>query len=144
MEDRTRRIQMTRKAFLVRDIWSNRKRRMNLLHAVIDWITKRRQLLLRLLFLSSLILNATHNNAVVRYRSVRRFPRNVGWFQLVWSSYSDNRFKNTFRVSRTTFTFLLERIRPNLERDTVTETPIDSQYAFIDRVYNRRCCEGSM
>ena len=40
----------------------------------------------------------------------------MGWFNLVWSSYSDERFKKTFRISRTTFQFILQRIRHVLDR----------------------------
>lgn len=38
--------------------------------------------------------------------------------------YSEARFKKTFRVSRDTFNFILNRIEPFLIRQTVTEEPI--------------------
>ena len=50
--------------------------------------------------------------------------RNVDWFTDVWSTYSEKRFKETFRISRTTFMFLLGRIRNAIEKDTITEEPI--------------------
>ena len=36
-------------------------------------------------------------------RSCRRLPRNKGWFEEVWNTYTDQRFKETFRVSKATF-----------------------------------------
>ena len=60
-------------------------------------------------------------------RSCRRFQRNVGWFTNVWSTYSEKRFKETFRISRSTFMFLLGRIRNLIEKDTITEEPISPE-----------------
>ena len=45
----------------------------------------------------------------------------------MWNSYSDERFKKTFRVSRNTFNFILNRIRHDLERETVNEDPISPE-----------------
>ena len=52
-------------------------------------------------------------------RCCRRLQRNYGWWKLVWSTYSDERFKKAFRVSRTTFSFILSRVRHKLERKTL-------------------------
>ncbi|CAH3159373.1 unnamed protein product, partial [Porites lobata] len=68
-------------------------------------------------------------------RSCRRLPRNMGWFNLVWSTYSDERFKKTFRISRTTFQFILQRIRHVLDRDTVTEEPISPEFRLAIALY---------
>ena len=57
-------------------------------------------------------------------RSCHRSQRNVGWFTNVWSTYSEKRFKETFRISRSTFMFLLGHIRNLIEKDTITEEPI--------------------
>jgi hypothetical protein len=62
-----------------------------------------------------------------RIRSCRRLTRNPGWWENVWQNYSSSRFKLTFRVSRETFGFILERIRPELERKTVAEEPISPE-----------------
>ena len=45
------------------------------------------------------------------HRSCRRLTRNNGWWELIWKSYTDDQFKQTFRVSKDTFTFILGRIR---------------------------------
>ena len=84
---------------------------------------QRRQLLLRVACLTVLLL-ANNNGAALLSRSCRRFQRNVGWFTNVWYTYSEKRFKETFRICRSTFMFLLGRIRNLIEKDTITEEPI--------------------
>ena len=42
----------------------------------------------------------------------------------VWNTYSEERFKKTFRVLRGTFQYILDRIRHILQRATVNEEPI--------------------
>ena len=50
------------------------------------------------------------------------------WFNYVWSKYSEERFKKTFRISVfSTFQFILGRIRHVLERDTVNKEPISPE-----------------
>jgi hypothetical protein len=50
-------------------------------------------------------------------------------------NYSDARFKKTFRVSRNTFSFILERIRHVLERKTVVEEPVDPAFRLAICLY---------
>ena len=57
-------------------------------------------------------------------QSCRRLGRNTGWWGNVWGTYSASRFKKTFRVSRTTFIYILNRIKGQLERKTLAEDPI--------------------
>ena len=59
-----------------------------------------------------------------RRRSCRRLVRNIGWWENVWNNYSEARFKKTFRISRATFRYILDRIEPILARQTLTEDPI--------------------
>jgi len=89
-------------------------------------VTRRRQLvnvcLVTVLFLLS------RENASPEYScSCRRFKRNMGWFNRVWNTYSEERFKKTFRISRGRFHFILNRIRHVLQRVTVTEEPISPE-----------------
>lgn len=90
---------------------------------------KRRALLIRAAFLSLLLL--TNSVCTItskpRIRSCRRMNRNVGWWNNVWQNYSDSRFKATFRISKATFRYILERIRPDLERSLVVEEPISPE-----------------
>jgi hypothetical protein len=74
--------------------------------------------------LLSLILALYHSRRGPVHRSVRRKIRNVGWWDRVWDTYDNARFKETFRVSRGTFIYILNEIRPSLERETLTEKPI--------------------
>ena len=58
-----------------------------------------------------------------RRQSCRRLVRNTGWWKNVWNKYFKARFK-TFRISRATFQYILDRIEPILARQTLTEDPI--------------------
>ncbi|CAH3185795.1 unnamed protein product [Porites lobata] len=102
-----------REALLWQLIAKNKKRRLAL-HTALRTVYQRRQLLLRVACLTVLLL-ANNNGAAVLSRSCRRFQRNVGWFT------------NTFRISRSTFMFLLGRIRNLIEKDTITEEPISRE-----------------
>ena len=78
-----------------------------------------------LLSLTRLFLFSHNQNIAtdtVHLRSRRHLPRNNnGWWDMVWNMYTDERFKKTFRVSKSTFNFILEvysGIRNDLERQT--------------------------
>ena len=60
-------------------------------------------------------------------RSCRRLSRNGGWWHLVWTSYSDRRFKQTLRVSRGTFQYILCQIRADILKQVVTEEPVSPE-----------------
>eukprot|EP00794_Sanderia_malayensis_P011421 gene11421-12611_t len=86
----------------------------------------------RLLTLKSFLLAATYlfselTTSRARVRSCKRLPRNTGWWEKLWFIYDDKRFKQTLRVSRSTFEFILTRIRPQLERQMLTEEPISPE-----------------
>jgi len=53
--------------------------------------------------------------------------RNTGWWDKVWNTYSEARFKKTFQVSQSAFIFILNRIEPFIVRETVTEEPIPGE-----------------
>lgn len=91
--------------------------------------SRRRRVTILLCLVGLLLLSGHQNNATDRvYRhSCRRLIRNNGWWELVWNSYSDERFKKTFRVSKNTFNFILSRIRHELERETINEDPISPE-----------------
>ena len=54
---------------------------------------------------------------------VRRKIRNVGWWDRVWITYDESRFKETFRVTRGTFLYILNEIRSSLTKETFIEDP---------------------
>jgi len=54
-------------------------------------------------------------------------------------TYDEGRFKKAFRVSRKTFNFILNSIRPDIEKNTVTQIPVSPQCTFvllINRTFN--------
>ena len=57
------------------------------------------------------------------------------WWGKVWGTYAEARFKNTFRVSRTTFVYILNRIKHQLERKTIAEDPIKPDLRLGLRIY---------
>ena len=89
-------------------------------------------LLLQVFIVTTLLISS--ENAVT-VRSCRRLPRNNGWFDHVWNTYSDTRFKKTFRVSKATFDFILGRIEHDLQRDTVAEEPIPPAFRLAVCLY---------
>ena len=68
-------------------------------------------------------------------RSRRRLYRNTGWWTKVWNTYSDTRFKKTFRISRSTFKFILNRIGSFVVRETITEEPIMPEMRLAVSLY---------
>ena len=68
-------------------------------------------------------------------RSCRRLIRNNGWWNKVWHQYSEKRFKRTLRVSRGTFLYILERIRHDIAKETVTEEPISPELQLAVCLY---------
>ena len=123
------------KAILLRKIQNSANRRRMLRNALIYLTTKRRQLI-NVCILSLLLVTSRGIAVTNKYkRSCRRLERNNGWFNLVWSTYSEQRFKKTFRVSRETFSFILARMRHALERDTVNEEPISPECRLAIGLY---------
>ena len=45
----------------------------------------------------------------------------------MWNTFTDARFKKTFRVNRCTFLYSLEKIRHDIERETGAEAPISPE-----------------
>ena len=108
-------------ALLKRAIEANRRCRRMLQYGVASILFHRRLMLRTCLFTA--ILAFASNDPRAEW-SCRRLERNSGWWELVWNTYDDERFKKTFRVSRETYNFILERIRNNLECETLCEEPI--------------------
>ena len=49
-------------------------------------------------------------------RSLQQIPRTSAWFDLAYSTYSDDQWYANFRVSKNTFHFLVDELRADLER----------------------------
>ena len=57
---------------------------------------------------ASVIMFITAVSGRERLRSVRRCERNARWWDMVWSTYDNSRFKKTFRDTRQTFNYILQ------------------------------------
>ena len=57
-------------------------------------------------------------NLKIRERlDVTGFLFEAGWLEMVSETYSDSRFKETFRVKRETFFYILEKIEGSISKD---------------------------
>ena len=71
-----------------------------------------------------------------RTRRFRRFYRNnKNWWETVSQTYSQERFKHTFRVSRATFNFILSKIQHRIRKEYVTEEPIPPEQRIAICLY---------
>ena len=101
----------------------------------LDHLVARRRQVLNVSLLLLLLISSQQDNIATVPRSCRRLGRNTGWWDKVWNTYSDTRFKKTFRISRSTFKFILNRIGPFLARQTVTEEPISPELRLAICLY---------
>eukprot|EP00112_Aurelia_sp_Birch-Aquarium-sp1_P010870 Seg2301.2 transcript_id=Seg2301.2/GoldUCD/mRNA.D3Y31 product="Protein ALP1-like" protein_id=Seg2301.2/GoldUCD/D3Y31 len=113
---------------LMKLIQHNRRQRRQLNATVVAAIARRR-LIYKSCFLMLLLLVSRRNEPIPRKRSCRRLPRcnTSHWWENIRETYSDDRFKKTFRVSKRTFNFLLSHIREELQRETVCEEPVSPE-----------------
>ena len=51
----------------------------------------------------------------------------TGWLENAWNNYSEAKFKKAFRISRSSFRYLLNRIALFLARETVKEDPLSPE-----------------
>ena len=109
---------------LANAIRESRRRRQNL-QIVLKNLAAWRRKVLNVCFL--LLLISSQRNVTPVSRSRRRLTRNIGWWENTWNNYSEARFKKTFRVSHSTFRYILNCISPFLARETVTEDPISPE-----------------
>ena len=113
--------------FLANAIRETRRRHLNMQLLLRNLVARRRQVL-NVALLLLLLVSQRNNTTVPRsIRSCRRLNRNTGWWDKAWNTYSEARFKKTFRVSRSTFNFILNRIEPFITKETVTEEPISAE-----------------
>ena len=101
----------------------NSRRRRLMMQLTVHYLFARRRRLLSVCLISLLMLFSQRRviRQLPRHRSCRRLVRNTGWWENVWNNYSEARFKKTFRISRATFRYILDRIEPILARQTLTE-----------------------
>ncbi|RMX59773.1 hypothetical protein pdam_00015357 [Pocillopora damicornis] len=91
-------------------LWSMEGRRRPLqMQLALSNLVARRKRFLNLTCLLSLLISQRNITVPRPVRSCRRLKRNTGWWEKVCNTFSDARFKKTFRVSRETFNFILNR-----------------------------------
>ena len=115
------------KALLLEKISRERQRRRELRRRMLTLVVLRKRFLARMCLWICLLFQSVESNDIQRHRSCRRSVRNTGWWELVWATYDEGRFKKAFRVSRETFDFILKSIRPDIEKNTVTEIPVSPE-----------------
>ena len=120
-------------AIVKKFIAKRRKRRKQFVKGM-TLLLKRRQLMLKAMLVAMLLL-LSRSQVAHHYRSCRRLLRNSGWWEKVWNHHDDKRFKQTFRVSRSTFNLILSRIRHKLERQTLCEEPISPELCLAICLY---------
>ena len=101
----------------------NSRRRRLMMQLTVHYLFARRRRLLSLCLISSLMLSSQRRviTQLPRRQSCRRLLRNTGLWENVWN-YSEARFKKTFRISRATFRYIVDRIEPILARQMLTKT----------------------
>lgn len=113
------------RAIVLRQILKIRRERRQKQLQILNYLRNRK---LRIAQLCSLLLALTAKKpSISRVRSCRRLERTTQWslwWNSVWSSYSEKRFRGTFRVSRNIFNFVLNGIANNLRKATRTELPV--------------------
>lgn len=57
-------------------------------------------------------------------RHVGRFNWNCGWFQEIWNTVNDERFKSRFRLLRENFNTILNRVGHHQTHDITAEEPM--------------------
>ena len=109
-----------------------RERRYRIQQSIISNLVRRPKLLLKVCLMLVVLLKENQQNQILhaqpQLRRWRRSEGNTGWWDLVWNTYSPDRFKKTFRVSRETFDFILNRIRGSLEKQSVTEDAVPPEF----------------
>ena len=114
----------------MRKLMNEIKRKQRIAEARLRKAIELRKRRIQVALLAVLLLTTARKLTIGRIkttRTCRRLPRNRGWWDVVWSTYSDARFKRTFRVSRATFAFILSKICHRLERETICEEPISPE-----------------
>ena len=98
----------------------------------------RQQRFLIVLALSTLLLCSSAKIAtkIPRVRSCRRKTRRIGWWEPVWNTYSDKRFKKTFRLSKATFSYILHEIHADIQRQR------PGRWGFIEDPISPACRLG--
>ena len=102
------------KTLLLEKISRERQRKRELRRRMLTLVVLKKRFLARVCLWIYLLFQSVESEDIQRHRSIR----NTGWWELVWATYDEGRFKKAFRVLRETFDFILKSIRPDIEKNT--------------------------
>ena len=127
----------TGKKILFHLLSTQRKRRQNSQRLMLILMQARRRLYSKALLLYVFVYSRSVSEFLKRIRRSRRVLRQRGWWQMVWTEYYDERFKATFRISRATFQYILEKIRADIECEGINliEEPISPECRMAIALY---------
>ena len=86
----------------------SRRRRFGITNTFLtlhEHLEREKMLNKQMLLIISMICTPSPRTDIIR--SIRRKVRKTGWWELVWNNYDDKRFKDTFRMTRPTFLYIL-------------------------------------
>ena len=113
-----------------------RRRRQLSMHVMLQNLVARRRRVFNVAVLLLLLISQLNNITVpCPVFSCRRVKRNAGWWDKVCNTYSDPSFKKAFRVSRSAFNYILNRIEPFIIKQAVTEDPIPADLRLTICLY---------
>ncbi len=89
-------VSQKKRIILLNGMLQQARRRRKIAESIIQVLAIKRMLLIKsAMFL--FILVTAEKCLRPRLHSCRRLQRNTGWWDLIWASYSESRFKKTFR-----------------------------------------------
>ena len=86
-------------------------------------------------FFTDAFVTKKSDNAASQTPIMSKTGKKHWWWENVWNNYSEARFKKTFRISRATFRYILDRIEPILARQTLTEDLISPDERLAISLY---------
>ena len=96
------------KFVLFKTILNARRHHKWMPQSILNTVIARRRLLLQVFsFILLLVSFYASQHQVPVLRLCQCFQRNLGWWNTVWNTCSEKQFKQTLRVSRGTFQFIL-------------------------------------
>ena len=119
--------------FQSKNSWLGRRKR--LLKFISAQLQRRRTLLKLHSYISRNLCEEHKQKIVKRKKRCRRFPKNTGWWDQVQQCYDEGRFKQTFRVSRETFDFIVSRIKDDIAKKETAETPLSPEMRLAVCLY---------
>ena len=130
------RLSQYRKVLMFKALKANWKRKQKL--QKLGALLLMRQEKLTVLALISLVLYSSTKIAtrMPRVRTCRRKLRRIGWWASVWNSYSEKRFKRTFRISKATFNYILDGIKFDIQRKH------PGRWGFVEEPISPACRMG--